>query len=138
MKLRKRRKKISSVVEFARKYFQLNRALRTITKQNTMNPIQTSATFAWRFLLVNLNLLFTAGFIQVRNHMCVRLVARDLHQIPNCKGTRQPTTIRDHTNARSAPKITKQKRRWTSTWNIILSLNFSVRNAKKSFTLLAT
>ena len=134
MKLRKRRTKKSSG---ARKYFQVKRAL-IITKQSTTNRIQTSATSASRYSPANGHWTDTLEFTRVKSRMCALLVTNHLLINPVYEDTWPLTVMLDRINVVSAQKASKQKRYWTGTWNIILNLNFNVRNVRRSFTLLPT
>ena len=135
MKLLKTIKKKNLIVKFVRRHIQAEVGFFIITEQNMMNPTLTSATFAWRFLLVNRNLLFTQEFIQVRNLLCVLLVARDLLKKFNYKLTKQLTVRRGNTNVQSASKEDSSKRKisWPNTWVPTTIQNMNVDSAGRNF-----
>ena len=134
MKLLKTIKKKNLIVKFVRRHIQAEVGFFIITEQNMMNPTLTSATFAWRFLLVNRNLLFTQEFIQVRNLLCVLLVARDLLKKFNYKLTKQLTVRKENIDVPSVMRENslKQKLGWVNTWSIILIQNTYVNSVERN------
>ena len=130
MKLPIKSKKRSLVVEFVRRSIQAKGVLIIITKQNMMNPIQTSAKFAWRFLQIKLILIFTQEFIQERNHLYVLPVVSYLLKKVNYKITKQLIVRKENTSVTSALKedSSKQNVIWANIWFIILNQNMNVNN----------